>query len=372
MAHIWVPKPRFRPAHSAKLEKWYGAEQIANISQAMKPWYGPGIPLSHCPGNVVALKGGDFAGQTRVSRYVGEFARRMSRAALLSERYLNVGFTSLSDILAEASAGKRREFLFNKVGAVGVVGGSNSLLQLGATPVAAANAAAAPGGVANVDSNVGFPLFANPTGTDTLHVVSAFGSASVINNSLLLYDCIFRVDKTMNSTATEAVTGVPTRYQNTVAGSVDSAEGNFLFVQVGLTVLAATAHNWTVCLYTDQAGVASTLPSLTGNASAIVHRLDHPVQQWFAPLEAGDTGIKVLTQMQASALVATGVINFVIGHPIAWMMFPVINFIVPFNYINSMFNLNRIFDDAALALLEVMKPATGGTTYNVHVVAVAG
>ena len=232
---------------------------------------------------------------------------------------------------------------------------------------AAANAAAAPGGIANVDSDTGFPTFTNPTTANSMRVTSAWGTASVVNNSPLLYDCIFRVNKTMNSTATEAVTGVPTRYQSTVGGASDSAEGNFLFVQVGLTALAATAHNWTVCLYTDQGGVSSTLPSLTGNSAAIVHRLDHPVQQWFAPLAAGDTGIQQLDQMQASALVATGVINFVIGHPIAWMMFPIINTIFPFDYISTAFNLEPIFNDAALALLEVMKPATTATTYNIHV-----
>lgn len=369
---IWSPKPKFRPANSTELERWYGAEQLDRISAAMKDWYGPPIPLSHCPGNVVALKGGDFAGQTTASRYVGEWYRRLRRAALISDRYLNAGFTSLSDILAEASAGKRREFLFFKNGPTGVAGVTSSLIQLGAQPVAAANAPAAPGGEAPTDATTGFHPFTNPTGGDTQHIVSAWATSSVVNMQLLLYDCIFRVNKTMASTATEAVTGVPTRYQNTTGGQADSIEGNFGFIQVGLTALAATAHNWTTCLYTDQGGVSSTLPSVTGNASAITHRLDQPVNQWFVPLASGDTGIKAWTQMQSSASVATGVINFVIGHPIAWMMFPIANFIMPFDYISTAFNLARIFDDAALALLDVNKTATTATNYNVHAVTVAG
>lgn len=369
--NIWIPKSKFRPAHSAKLEKWYGAEAVNRVSLAMKDWYGPPIPLSHVPGNIKAVKGGDFAGRM-FGRFEAEFYKRLTSARSMHTVALSAGFTSLSDILAEASAGKQREFKFLKVGPTGVVNVSSSLNLLGTWPPAAAAAPAAPGGEAPTDATTGFHLFTNPAGTDTQHMVSARGHASVVNNAALLYDCIFRVTKLMNSTATEAVTGVPTRYQNTTGTAADYIGGNFLFVQVGLTALPATAHNWTVCLYTDQAAVSSTMPSLTGNASAIVHRLDHPVGQWFAPLEAGDVGIRTLTQMQASALVATGTIEFVIGHPLAWMMFPIASFLTPFDYINTAFNLSRIFDDAALALMEVMKPATGATTYNIIATTVAG
>jgi hypothetical protein len=205
-------------------------------------------------------------------------------------------------------------------------------------------------------------LFTNPA-SGTLHLTGADISASVINNSLLLYDRIFGVAKTMNSTATEAVTGVPTRYQSVTPGDPDFAGGNFLFVEVGLTVLAATAHNWTVCLYKDEGNNDSTLPSLTGNSGAIIHRLDHPVQQWFAPLANGDIGVKALTQMQCSALVATGLINFVIGHPIGFMSFPVINSVIPFDWLTNRNQAPRIFNDAYLAFLEINKPATTATTY---------
>ncbi|WP_311965189.1 hypothetical protein, partial [Acinetobacter baumannii] len=57
--------------------------------------------------------------------------------------------------------------------------------------------------------------FDNPS-SGTLHLIGADFSASVANNAVMLYDRIFDVAKTMNSTATEAVTGVPTRYQSTV------------------------------------------------------------------------------------------------------------------------------------------------------------
>lgn len=206
--------------------------------------------------------------------------------------------------------------------------------------------------------------FNNPA-SGTLHLVGADFSANVINNCLMLYDRIFHVTKTMNSTATEAVTGVPTRYQSVTPGAADSAEGNFLFIEVGGTPLAATAHNWTTCLYTDSEGTGSnTLPSVTGNSGAIVDRFDMPLNTWFCPLAAGDRGIKELDQMQCSAAVATGVVNFVIGHPIGVMAFPVINSLLPFDWLTNRLQAPRIFDGACLALFELPKPATTATTYN--------
>lgn len=367
--------------HSQQLERWLGKDELARVSAAMDKWYGPPIALRGVPGAVYADKGGDFHGTLRAGFETSavdraqDILKRLQRGARIAtspkRAILHAGFSSLSDLIAEATAGKRYEFQFNKTGPTGVVGVTSSLWGLGPQPAAGANASNAPGGDAPTDATTGAFPFTNPTGGDTMHFVSGFPQAS-LQNTLLLYDRIFQVNKTMNSTATESVTGVPTRYQGTSPGA-DSAEGNFLFVEVGGTALAATAHNWTTCLYTDQAGNASaTLPSLTGNSGAIVRRLDHPVNQWFAPLATGDTGIQQLDQMQCSAAVATGVINFVIGHPIAWMPCPIANLVCVTDGINTAFNLARIFDDAALALLEVAKPATTATNYAGTFTAVAG
>ena len=353
--------------HAQRLERWLGADQIENISAAMVPWYGPPIAVARIPGRVHAVKGGDFVGTLRAHRFSTLAYLTFERTARYFKRLNRIvggrlnAFADLNAMVAAAAAGKKRKFPFQKVGTTGVVGVTNSLWGVGNQPAAGANAANAPGGEAPTDATTGAHPFVNPTGGDTMHYLNGYPSASVAGNTLLLYDRIFQVNKTMASTATESVTGVPTRYQGTTSGAPDSAEGNFLFVEVGGTALAATAHNWTTCLYTNQAGTGSrTLPSLTGNSGAIVRRLDHPVAQWFAPLASGDTGIQQLDQMQCSASVATGVINFVIGHPIAFMPCSRANETIP----AEGFSLERIFDDAALAFLEINKPATGATTYN--------
>lgn len=359
--------------HSQRLETWLGPDKVNTLSDSMKDFYWP-IPIQGVPGNIYAMPGGDFRGRITAGSEVSalDYCEMQLKKSLKAKRVLQAhrrkqtgmaGFSSLSDLIAEASTGKRREMAFQKNGATGVTGVTNTLWGAGTHPAAGANAAAAPGGESPTDATTGAFLFDNVT-PDTRHFVMAAVSASVGTNTLLMYDRIFQVNTTMNSIATEAVTGVPTRYQSTTVTDPDYIGGNFLFVEVGGTALAATAHNWTVCTYLDQANAASTLPSLTGNSAAIVRRLDHPVNQWFAPLANGDTGIKALTQMQSSAAVATGVINFVIGHPIAFLPIPITNMVCPTDGINTTFNLSRIFDDAALAFLEITKPSTTATNYS--------
>lgn len=363
--------------HSDRLERWLGADAVANISVAMrgiKPeyqWHGPPIGVAQTPGRVYATRDGDFVGPIKAGQFgnIWDFyERRWRRASRQWSREqrgtLNaIGFSSWSDLVAKATSGGQRDFQFQKAGTTGVVSATNTLWFVGNQPPAGAAAAAAPGGTIPTDATTGAFLFDNPAVGNSQHFVSGFPLATVTGNTLLLYDRLFSVTKTMNSTATEAVTGVPTRYQNNTIGNDDYAGGNFLMIECR-TALPATAHNWTVCTYTDQDGnTGATLPSVTGNSSNIVNRLDQPAGTWFCPLASGDTGIDSLTQMQCSALVASGAIDFTIGHPIAWMSCPLVNTLFPSDGLNSAFNLARIFDDAALAFLEVMKSATGATTY---------
>lgn len=358
--------------HTQRLERWLGAPRIEQLRTAMRGWYGPPIYLIDCPGSVRITKDGDFVGpfdrgyfysaSDAFRDHLRSLARGLSRPA---PAMAHAGFSSISDALSRASQGFRQPFNGNiqKTGPTGVVGVTSSLWRLGAAPAAGAAPGAAPGGTAFTKADTGAMGWNNPA-AGTMRLTGADMSASVINNSLLVYDRIFGVVKTMASTATQAVTGVPTRFASTTPTSEDYAAGNFLTIEVGGTALAATAHNWTVCLYTDQDGnVGATLPSVTGNASAIVDRLDQPAQSWFCPLASGDSGILALTQMQCSASVATGVIWFVMGHPLGFMSFPVINSVLPFDWLTNRDQAPYIPNSACIALYEIVKPATTATSY---------
>lgn len=364
-----------RHTHSDRLERWLGADKVAQLSAAMcnrdAKWYGKPIAVHGVPGLVYATKDGDFIGAIDAGYEVSAIDRaediirrhhRMQRARMARVRRQSGAIGSLDQALAAYFGGGNRTFSFNKAGTTGVVGATNTLWFVGSQPAAGSAAADAPGGTVPTDATTGSWAFDNPS-SGTQHFVFGNPIASVAANTLLLYDRLFSVTKTMNSSTTEAVTGVPTRYQSTTAGAADSAENNFLMIECR-TVLAATAHNWTVCTYTDQSNnTGATLPSVTGNSSNIVNRLDQPVGTWFCPLASGDTGIRNLTQMQCSAAVATGAIDFTIGHPIAFMPCGIANFVCEKDGLTTSISLERIFDDACLAFLEICKSATTATTY---------
>jgi hypothetical protein len=366
--------------NTSRLERWLGAEEIERLRGAMKGWYGPPIALMDTPGSVRITKDGDFIGPFERGYFysakdaIGDHVKRLMRG--LSQPWpasAYAGFASISDALARASGGFQQNLngQFAKAGPTGVVAVTSSLWRLGTMPIAGGAPGAAPGGTAETKATTGALAFNNPA-AGSLRLIGADAAATVAGNTLLLYDRIFAVVKTMASTATEAVTGVPTRYQSSVATDDNYAGGNFLTIQVGGTALAATAHNWTVCLYRDEAGNDNqTLPSVTGNSGAIVDRLDQPASTWFCPLASGDSGIMDLAQMQCSASVATGVIWFVIGHPIGFMSFPVINSMLPFDWLTNRQLAPRIFADACLTFLEITKPATTATGYHGMIYAVS-
>lgn len=362
-----------RSPNTSRIERWLGKDRVEEFARLMEGWYGSPICLQDVPGSLWVGRDGEFSGTFErgafssaadaFASHLRDLWKRAGRPIYQREGLLGAGFASISDALARGSQGYGQSIAVAKVGPTGVSNVCSSLWRVGVTPAAGGAASAAPGGRACTDATTGAMPLTNPA-SGTLHLIGADMSCSTINNGALIYDRIFDVAKTMNSTATEAVTGVPTRYQSSTATDPDYAGNNFLFVEVGGTALAATAHNWTTCLYRNQAGTDNqTLPSLTGASGGIVDRLDHPSNSWFAPLASGDTGIMDLAQMQCSAAVATGAVNFVIGHPLGWMAFPVINSILPFDWLTNRNLAPRVFDDACLAMIEAPKPNTTSATY---------
>lgn len=376
--------------HSDKLERWLGKENVEHISSHFKDFYWP-VAVHGIPGNVYVMPGGDFTGEIQAGQYMDknntalevlkkiqrrmEEKRRLSNASgilldlIRAERreVLSIGaFASIDAVVAAFTGGKGQVLPFQKTGvASNAIGNSNDLWSRSGFPLAGGAASAAPAGVAPTSSTTGALPFKNLGAANSGHYLNWSLSASVINNSLLMYDRIFSVVKTMNSTTTEAVTGVPTRYTNTTPGNVQYAGGNFCFPSNPTTVLAATAHNWTVCQYTDESGApAQSFQSIAGVSACVVGGVDLAVGNWFIPLASGDVGMTALTQMQCSAAVATGTIDFVIGHPIAVLGCPIANLAVLDDGLYTSLNLTSVLDNACLSFLELTKPATTATTYS--------
>jgi hypothetical protein len=362
-----------------RIERWLGFEKAEHLRRSMRGWYGRPINLTDVPGSVWITRDGDFVGKFKHGGFgsaldnLEDYLKRVWRESARPSPVLAAGFASISDALNRASDGFSQRRPFTKTGSTGVLGISSSLWRSGVQPAAGTAPAAAPGGTAFTNATTGAVSYANPAAGSN-RLVGSDVAASVIDHTLLMYDLIFGCNKTMNSTAAEAVTGVPTRYQSAVATAEDYAGDNFLFVQVGGTALAATAHNWASCTYTDQDGNAgAVLPTITGVSGAIVDRYDHTLGEWFAPLASGDNGIRNLTNMQCSAAVATGVVWFMMGHPLGFMSFPVIRSLLPFDWLTNRDQAPRVYNGACVAFLEPLKPATGACTYTgrVYVTATA-
>lgn len=372
----------FKPTKSEHLERWLGKEKVEQISRNMRDFYWP-VALDGVPGFVYGMPGGDFCGKILAGSEVSALERAISIVRAYDERKAehvfglnNFGarygsrkahsFASLSAVITAATGGKQQNMLFSKTGvASNAIGNANDLWTRAGSPVAGAAASAAPGGVVPTSASTGALGYVNPSSANTGHLVTGNIYASVVNNALMLYDRLFAVAKTMNSTATEVVTGVPTRYTNTATGTTDYIGGNFVFPANPTTVLAATAHNWSF-QYTNQTGATLQTSQVTAGVSGgVVGGIDIVANQpgWFLPLNASDTGVKAITWMLCSALVATGTIDFVIGHPIGIMPCVAANLVCTTDFINTAFNLTNIMDNACLSFIELPKPATTATNY---------
>jgi hypothetical protein len=382
---------RGRSTHSDRLERWLGKDQVESISRDFSSFYHP-VALHGVPGNVYVMPGGDFAGEILAGSYANKHdgaasALKKIRAAaaqrarrnkalytlldLISagdRQMLSVGaFASIDAVIAAYTGGKGQQLVFQKTGsATSAAANSEDLWVAAGVPGAGAAGAAAPGGTAHTVANTGAIGFQNLGAANSGHYLNWMLTTTTASNSLLLYDRLFSVAKTMNSTATEAVTGTPSRYQNQTAGTIDYIGGNFCFPMNPTTVLPATAHNWTVCQYTNQGGTTGqSFPSVAGISAGTVGGIDLAAGagSWFMALSAGDTGVKALTQMQCSALVATGTITFAIGHPIAINACPIANVACLDDGLYTALNLTPILDSACLTFLELPKPSTGAATY---------
>lgn len=362
------------PTHAQRLDRWLGADITEGIVQKMAGWYGPPIPVFGVPGLVYARggqAGGDFVGPIQGGHFGNVSDYGIDRARKILKRFARgqlvtagTGFASLSDLISEATTGGKAQNLpYQKTSVAGpAVTASTFTWAQGTLPVAGSNAAAAPGGTNPDNTTTGGFLQTDPAGADTLHLTTWTGLASVVG-SVLLYDYFFGVNNSLNATNT-AVTGVPGRYQSA------EAAGAFITARV-TTVLSATATNLTVT-YMDQAGnTAEAAAAIAARTSAAVQTIPLTQPVWYIPLNSPDTGVRKITNVQSSGA-NSGVVDWILGKPLAILPQPVVNIPFVLDGINSAFNLVKIEVDACLCLLDWFKAATGANTFSGIIKLVSG
>jgi hypothetical protein len=394
---------RGRATHSDRLERWLGAEQVAYLSKTFGGFYWP-IPLHGVPGNVHIMPGGDFAGEIKAGSFLSKHdgaamvLKKLRKAAEAKQRRFKAlgtlldmirmgdprlasigAFASVDAVVAAYTGGKGQQIMFAKTGTASTaIASSTDMWYRAGQPIAGAAGTAAPGGKAWSASDAGALGYKNLGTAESGHYLNWTLAASVINNSLLLYDRLFCAASSgtqLSTNAEVAVTGVPTRYQNTTAGNDAYIGGNFMY-PVSTTQLSATAHNWLVgggagvgCTYLDETNTASNMPVLVGQSGAtatLAGSIDIVAGQgsWFAPLASGDVGVKAMTNFRVGTNLAAGVVDWVIGHPIAVNACPVANMACLDDGLYTALNLTHIEDSACLAFIELPKPATTATTYS--------
>lgn len=361
--------------HSQQLERWLGAECVENLSSMMRGWYGPPIAVHGVPGRVYACGDGDFCGPIKGGYYWNLADYSASRWQSIWRAYARRNaatmnsFSSLGDLIAEASGGKSQNLLFQKAATTATtVGNAFVARNVGTLPSARGVGGTSGTGVVNTRLTAGALRFDNAGAGDTLHITTITAQATAVS-SLLLFDCLW--DMTYNhatalSTAVDAANR-PTRYQTS-----SLAAGNFVSGEI-TTALSATAHNLTVTYVDQDNNTAEAAATYAAPVSAVVGRTPTVAGQWFVPLNAGDTGARYITNIAQSTITSvTGVTTWFVGHPLSLVPIPIANMPFIFDGINSAFNLERVYDDACLSFMTPAIATTGSITYNGLIKLVSG
>lgn len=355
MPKLWTPPAdrnvnKHSFANESRVARWFGEQMLRMLQETAEGLHCP-TPILYTPkGSVIHAVDG-----------------------LLIGAMMGGGFTSLSDLISEATTGgKRQDFLFTKIGTTGVAAFSNSLWRVGTLPLSGAAASALAAGDHLDNTSLGAPGHADPAGGDTLHLTTLLAQASVVPNLLMMYDRLWQGLIALSDLSAQACT--LTGYPNSTGrySSAAASKGNFAFIanEAGAT-LSAVAHTWSM-VYTDDAGnAAQAAAALAGISGAITNRIDHA--EWFIPLLSGDYGIQDIESIACNVnTLAAGAPTIVLAHPLALIPQLVANAAVMLDGINSAFNLVELKTDCCPAFMEVKKPATTATTYTGQATLVAG
>lgn len=350
--------------HAQRLERWLGVEQTEAISRMMRGFYGPPIAVANVPGTVFVGNDGDFRGPIRGGYYasavdysIAQMRSKMRRVARRQMSTANAGFSSLSDLISEATVGAKQQLIpFSKTGTAGAAGLPISLWNVGSWPVAGGVGGTSGTGAECTRSTTGATKQDNAAGGDQLHLISLCAGSSIAG-VLMLYDRLWHMTYDHAASTSTAIdsNNRPQRYQTS-----GLAPGNFIGGEV-TTQLVAQSHTVTITYVDDAGNTAEAAAAYTQAATTAVNKFwsSSAAPTWFIPLNSGDRGARYLTNIaQSTTASVTGVQNFWVGHPLAFVPIAIDGMFSMLDNINSAFNLVRIYDDACLAWVDMFKTTT--------------
>lgn len=168
---------------------------------------------------------------------------------------------------------------------------------------------ATPGAVAApTKATTGAMPFANPGGGRQKWATQAW-STGLVGGTLLIYDRLLHIGGLSGTVITpQTVGGSLTRYTN--------GEGNFAFAEI-YTIVGATGTTINLSGYTNSTPTAGRVgPAVTFGGTGF----REVTRAIMLPLQAGDTGISAIANVDLVASTATaGNFGVTIGHPIAYV-----------------------------------------------------
>lgn len=317
-------------AHEQRVERWLGKESYERLLRASTGVYCP-VPVANVPGKVFTYDG------------------------LLIGTIAGGSFSSLADLRAEV--GNQQVLPFHKSAASGMTQGGHSLWNAGNVPPAGGIGGAAGTGVKKTRLSTGALRMENAPTNQTLHIIGAMCSPAAPNRTLLLYDRLWDMTHTVTADQTVDANNPPDRYQTS-----DLAPGNFISGEV-TTQIDVGASSDVQMTYVDQDGntaevgpILDRIPQAQSN-----DRVPFSAPNWFYPLNAADTGVRRITNIDIVSALSAGVVTWFIGHPLLWIPAALDDIQNEIECVLMMLNMNRIYDDACLALLVIGAPTSSAT-----------
>lgn len=269
------------------------------------------------------------------------------------------GFASEDEILnATTTNSKAQQIWVEKTLSTTVAGGWQTAWNGVGFPEAGTTPTVGSAGAVKCDkSTTGAFPFTNAAGGAKLNLLSGcFRYTGTAGNTLVLLDRLAHANIAYDAAGTTTFSPVIDGTDRLAAG-----EGAMIMTEVTTGVTTSNTRTFT---YTNQAGTGGRVtPNAIMGASLTVGRIPASssagVAQLFVPLQAGDIGVRTITDTTLVSGTGTGAINICLVKPLAYIPIPANG--IDVDFIWSLPTMPRIKDNMCLMFAILPGGATAGT-----------